>query len=398
MKLRIEKHQLHFIKPAKTSRGSYTEKTAHLLVLETPSGSFSGEVSPLPDLSIDGKADFEHLLHLGLSQLNKEELEIHDLMNLQEEWSNYPALRFGLNCIISDLFSIKSDRGIELEPYSDFESNPESVEFSHLTSDFHERTNNQPISNHLRTRVSDTKYSGTNNFLSKKSGIPINGLVWMNDIDSMEEEANQKINAGFKIIKFKVGALDFDAECRLFERIRKKHSAFDLEIRLDANGAFSPDTALEQLGELSRFEIHSLEQPIRANNWDDMQKICALSPIDIALDEELIGYSNHNESELREDARKLLQYIKPKYIILKPTFIGGLDRCDIWAEESWKNEIGWWSTSALEGNIGLFAIAKWASKYMNHPKFMVQGLGTGSLFVKNFPANTEVKNGHLYAL
>lgn len=398
MKLQIEKHQLHFIKPAKTSRGSYSEKTAHLLVLDTPLGSFWGEVSPLPDLSIDGKADFEHLLHLGLSQLNKEELEIQDLINLQEEWSNYPALRFGLNCILSDLTSIKSDQSNQLKLHSDFKPNTESTKFSNVTSDFNEYTEIHLVSNHFRTRVSDTKFSSTNDFLSKKSGIPINGLVWMNDIESMEEEAIQKINAGFKIIKFKVGALDFDSECRLLERIRKKHSAFKLEIRLDANGAFYPDTALEQLRELSRFDIHSLEQPIKAKNWDDMQKICALSPIDIALDEELIGYSNQNGNELRKDAQKLLQYIQPKYIILKPTFIGGLDRCDIWAEESWKNEIGWWSTSALEGNIGLFAIAKWASKYMNHPKFMVQGLGTGNLFVKNFPANTEVKNGHLYAL
>lgn len=398
MKLRIEKHQLHFIKPAKTSRGSYTEKTAFLLVLNTPSGSFLGEVSPLPDLSIDGKADIEDLFNQGLSQLNKEELVIQDLLNLQDVWNNYPALRFGLNCIISDLVSMTSLEGIAIETHSDFKSNPYSIERFQLTSEQNETVNFPLISNRYNTSFSDTKFDSTNNFLSKKSGIPINGLVWMNDIDSMEEEAYQKINAGFKIIKFKVGALDFDAECRLIERIRKKHSAFDLEIRLDANGAFSPDTAIEQLGELSRFDIHSLEQPIKANNWDDMQRICVLSPIDIALDEELIGYSNHNGNELRADAQKLLKYINPKYIILKPTFIGGLDRCDIWAEESWKNEIGWWSTSALEGNIGLFAIAKWASKYLNHPKFMVQGLGTGSLFVKNFPANTEVKNGHLYAL
>lgn len=393
MKLRIEKHQLHFIKPAKTSRGAYTEKTAYLLILDTEFGQFLGEVSPLPDLSIDGKADFEHLFNQGLSQLNKENLNTHDLLNLQEEWSNYPALRFGINCIISDLVSTLKVLGIDFSEPSIIGSNYPSSAFSPSTSIPVNSVKSPNISNNY----SDTR-SFANDFLSKKSGIPINGLVWMNDIESMEEEANQKIDSGFNIIKFKVGALDFDSECRLLERIRKKHSAFQLEIRLDANGAFSPDTAMEQLRELSRFDIHSLEQPIKSNQWDDMQRICAISPIDIALDEELIGYSNKNGSELREDAQKLLQYIKPKYIILKPTFIGGLDRCDIWVEESWKNEIGWWSTSALEGNVGLFAIAKWASKYLNHPQFMVQGLGTGSLFVKNFPANTEVKNGHLYAL
>ncbi len=380
MNLRIEKHQLHFIKPAKTSRGEYTEKTAHLLVFETPFAQFFGEVSPLPDLSVDGNVDFELLVKQGISKVNKEELDLQDLLNLQEDWSLYPALRFGLNCIISDLQSIDLRSG-------------------ELAVKFHSTSKNAilPYSNSNSIPNGMVDFAA-NDFLSRKSGIPINGLVWMNDIDSMEEEAYQKIQAGFKIIKFKVGALDFDSECRLLERIRKRHSAFQLEIRLDANGAFSTHTALEQIRDLSRFEIHSIEQPIKANQWDDMQKICALSPIDIALDEELIGYSNHNGQELHRDAQKLLQYLKPKYIILKPTFIGGLDRCDVWVEESWKNGIGWWSTSALEGNIGLFAIAKWASKYMNDSNFMVQGLGTGSLFVKNFPSNTEVKNGHLYVL
>ncbi len=351
MKLKIESHRLEFIKPAKTSRGQYTEKTAHLLVLETMNSNgiaqeFKGEVSPLPDLSIDGKVDFPRLVLDTLGPAENQQLRHSDLLDLREQWSDYPALRFGLDSILQEL---------------------------------------------------ETPSISTA-FTRKEKGIPINGLVWMNDIESMEEEALQKIESGFNIIKFKVGALDFDAECRLLERIRKKYSAFKLEIRLDANGAFSPDTALEQLRELSRFEIHSLEQPIKAGQRDDLSKICATSAIDIALDEELIGYSHNNGDALRADVRKLLSEISPQYIILKPTFIGGFDRCDIWVEEAWKNDIGWWSTSALEGNIGLLSIAKWASKYMDLPKFMVQGLGTGSLFVKNFPANTQVKNGNLYAL
>ncbi len=364
MRLGIEKHVLEFIKPAKTSRGSYTEKNSHLLVLETDSGRFLGEVSPLPDLSIDGKVDFDVLFNNGLSQLGKDDLDFTDLFHLQEEWKNYPAMRFGLNCIITNLVNATGEAHQNLS----VDSEPGQLN------------------------------SATSEFLSKKRGIPINGLVWMNDIESMEEEALEKIGLGFNIIKFKVGALDFDSECRLLERIRKKFSAFRLEIRLDANGAFSADTALEQIRELSRFEIHSLEQPIKPKQWDDMQRLCLESPVDIALDEELIGYSNRDGNGLREDIQRLLKYLDPKYIILKPTFIGGLDRCDIWVEECWKNGLGWWSTSALEGNIGLFAIAKWASKYMKHENFMVQGLGTGSLFVKNFPGNTEVKNGHLYAL
>ena len=373
MKIKIESHRLEFIKPAKTSRGQYTEKIAHILVLDNSdldktvssdndhadnanitddvsnfksSSIILGEVSPLPDLSIDGKADFNSIVLETVGPFEDQQLNLNDLIDLREEWSQYPALRFGLDSILQELKS---------PPFS-------------------------------------------TPFTRKEKGIPINGLVWMNDIESMEEEALHKIESGFKIIKFKVGALDFDAECRLLERIRKKYSAFKLEIRLDANGAFSRDTALEQLRELSRFEIHSLEQPIKAGQRDDLTKICSTSPIDIALDEELIGYSHNNGDALRTDVRKLLTEVSPKYIILKPTFIGGFDRCDIWVEEAWKKDIGWWSTSALEGNIGLFSIAKWASKYMEHPRFMVQGLGTGSLFVKNFPANSQVKNGHLYAL
>ena len=336
MYISIEKHILEFIKPAKTSRGEYAEKPAYLLWIKDGNTSVCGEASPLHDLSIDGKIDLLEIV----KPFENQKLTPQDLLEILDSWKAYPSLRFALFCCLEKL-KIQS-----------------------------ENKNNWV----------------DNTFSSGQEGIKINGLVWMNDVDSMYQEAIEKIHAGFSCIKIKVGALDFDAECRLIEKIRKQFNAFKIELRLDANGGFSTDDALFQLKELSRFEIHSLEQPIKAYQPEIMGEICAKSKIDIALDEELIGVNINN-------AASLLSVISPKYIILKPTLLGGFDICDQWITEAFKQNIGWWSTSALEGNIGLSDIAQWVSTYKLS---MPQGLGTGSLFVKNFPPKTKTVKEHLF--
>jgi L-alanine-DL-glutamate epimerase-like enolase superfamily enzyme len=202
----------------------------------------------------------------------------------------------------------------------------------------------------------------------------------------MYDEAIQKIQAGFNVIKIKVGALDFDEECRLLEKIRQQYSAFKITLRVDANGAFAPDDALEKLNDLKRFELHSIEQPISVGQWDWMQKISSESPIDIALDEELIGLNVY------EEADKMIKHIKPTYLILKPNLIGGLSLSDEWIRYAQRNNVGWWATSALESNVGLNAIAQWVNKYDNP---LHQGLGTGSLFTNNFPSRLKIEHGHM---
>jgi len=331
-----KKETLHFRKPAKTSRGEYLEKTSYVLFLNgLDDKKFTAEASPLVDLSIDGKENFELLLQ----PLVGKQFTRKTLLSIIEDFKKYPTLRFAFVCLL------------------------------------------RKWDNNNNTWVN-------NAFTKREANIEINGLVWMNDIKSMREEAFQKINDGYRCIKLKVGALDFDAECRLIEEIRKKNHAFQTELRLDANGAFLIDEATEKLKELSRFEIHSIEQPIKAGHWDELEFIIEQSEIDVALDEELIGLHPN-------EAQSLLKKTKPQYLILKPTLIGGFDYCEHWIKEASKLNIRWWSTSALEGNIGLYDIAQWVSQYDN---LMPQGLGTGSLFVKNFPPKTEVKAGYISCL
>lgn len=347
MFITLEKHDLQFIKPAKTSRGEYLEKPAYLLWLNHEQFKVCGEASPLSDLSIDGKINFFDIL----APYEQKNLEISDLHNILEEWKSFPTLRFAL-------FAAMEKAKTQLQQL---------------------QTNNTP---------SEPNVWVDNAFTKSNLGMKINGLVWMNNIDSMYEEAISKINAGFSCIKIKVGALDFDSECRLIEKIRNQYNPFKIELRLDANGGFKNDDALIQIKELSRFSIHSLEQPIPAGQWEMMSEICAKSQIDIALDEELIGIP---ESQIQT----LFKQISPQYIIIKPTLLGGFDICDAWIECAEKNNTGWWSTSALEGNIGLADIAQWVSK---HSPTMPQGLGTGSLFVKNFEPSTIVKGENIFYL
>ena len=224
-------------------------------------------------------------------------------------------------------------------------------------------------------------------FVRGEDSIPINGLIWMGDKATMKQRIDEKLANGFKVLKLKIGGINFDDEVDLLRYIRRLYPADALELRLDANGSFSPDDALQKLDILGRLGIHSIEQPVRAGMLTDMARICAESPIPIALDEELIGIHT------REEARMILETVRPHYIILKPALCGGLSGADSWVEEAARLGIGHWFTSALESNIGLEAIARHiAEKGCSMP----QGLGTGQLFHNNFDGPLFLRGERMY--
>ena len=221
-------------------------------------------------------------------------------------------------------------------------------------------------------------------------GIPINGLVWMGNHEEMLRRMEEKLEAGFRCIKLKIGAIDFDQELDLIRRIRDRFSFHEVELRVDANGAFPYDEALYKLELLSQYNIHSIEQPIKAGQWAFMADLCRESPLPIALDEELIGV---NDPEMK---RHMLNIIKPRYIILKPSLHGGMAGCREWIDLARDMGIGSWITSALESNIGLNAIAQFASSVYGDHITMPQGLGTGQLFTDNIPMPLEIRNDQLW--
>jgi L-alanine-DL-glutamate epimerase-like enolase superfamily enzyme len=223
-------------------------------------------------------------------------------------------------------------------------------------------------------------------FTEGKKNMVINGLVWMGEGEFMKQQIEEKLAQGFHCIKLKIGAIDFQKELDLLYFIRQNFDADTIEIRVDANGAFHESDALYKLNQLSGYKLHSIEQPIAKNHTDSMSELCKNTPIPIALDEELIGVFSYAEKEA------LLIKIKPQYIILKPSFVGGFRGTQEWIDLAKKHQIGWWITSALESNIGLNAIAQWTFLQQNS---MPQGLGTGGLYTNNFDCPLEVKNGHL---
>ena len=244
----------------------------------------------------------------------------------------------------------------------------------------------------LETALLDLKNKGKriiypSEFTKGNASIPINGLIWMDSFISMKDQVNKKLKDGFRCIKLKIGAIDFNEEIRLLKLIRREFSENDLEIRVDANGAFSPDDALEKLKRLSNFKLHSIEQPIKSGQQKEMTQLCLNSPLPIALDEELIGIFKINEKQ------KLLETIKPQYIILKPSLVAGFSGSEEWIKIAKENKISWWITSALESNIGLNAIAQWTFT-LNNSAF--QGLGTGSLFTNNFDSPLFLQKQNLF--
>jgi o-succinylbenzoate synthase len=325
------KHILQFAKPARTSRGEMQTHTVYYICLQQDSKTGWGEAAPLIGLSIDDVKDFEEKLAHFCVLINE------GIFPFDLDLKYFPSIRFALESALKELEN----------------ESPHTL--------FHTP------------------------FIEGK-GIAINGLVWMDSKEKMLKQAFEKIETGFTCIKFKIGALDFDEECKMLEAVRKRYSAFKVEIRLDANGAFKLDEAIHQLQELSRFEIHSIEQPIKPGKYDLMQEICAKSKIAVALDEELIGI------DVSREGKRLLNHIRPSYLILKPTLIGGFIQSEEWIRLCNEKHIGWWATSALESNVGLNAIAQWVSSMQVK---LPQGLGTGSLYTNNIDSPLVVKNGFL---
>ena len=333
MKATYHKYLLQFKRPSETSRGVMTEKETWFIVLEKEGKKGIGECGILRGLSIDDRPDYEEKLRWTCANIHLGENQ------LWEALIEFPSIQFGVEMAFQSL-ACES-------PFLLFPSD----------------------------------------FTNGKKSIPINGLVWMGEESFMKQQIEEKLADGFRCVKLKIGAIDFDAELELLRFIRQHFTPEQVEIRVDANGAFDSHLALNKITQLSEFEIHSIEQPIKKNNTDSMADLCKTTPIPIALDEELIGVFSLEEKEV------LLQKIKPQYLILKPSFIGGFRGTKEWISLAEKHQIRWWITSALESNIGLNAIAQFT--FLQH-NLMPQGLGTGALYTNNFDCPLQVSQGQLW--
>jgi o-succinylbenzoate synthase len=327
-----KKQILKFKNPSGTSRGVLHTKETWFLIINDGEKNGIGECGILRGLSIDDRPDYEDKLNWVCENIHLGEQALYEAL------TEFPSIQMGVE---TAFLSLNAKNPFKLFP---------------------------------------------SDFTKGKATIPINGLVWMGNKEFMNKQIKEKIVTGFNCIKMKIGAIDFETEMELLKSVRKEFSAKEIELRVDANGAFTPTEALEKLKRLSALEIHSIEQPIKAGYWDDLALLCEATPLPIALDEELLGVF-----ELQHK-KKLLQTIKPQYIILKPSLIGGFRGSDTWIELAENQNCGWWITSALESNVGLNAIAQYTFTKKSQ---LPQGLGTGSLFTNNIDSPLDVSDGQL---
>lgn len=333
----IEKRVFHFKQPAGTSRGIYTTRTSwmvHVTDAAWPGREGVGECAPLPQLSCDDLPDYEVVLRDMCDKVERLGEIPHDMLN------PYPSMRFGLETALLSL-------------------------------------RNGPM-------LFDTP------FARGEEGITINGLVWMGTFDEMLRRIEEKIEQGFGCVKLKIGAIDFENELLLIKGIRQRFGAGDIQLRVDANGAFSPAEAMDRLCQLAEYDIHSIEQPIRQQQWQDMARLCETSPIPIALDEELIGVNTP------EAKGQLLDAIRPAYLVLKPSLHGGMRGCEEWIRMARERGIDSWVTSALESNVGLNAIAQFTAHVYGRHISLPQGLGTGLLFTDNVESPLYIRNDKIW--
>lgn len=331
MTAKYSRYLLEFKRPSGTSRGVLHVKETFILEVEDNGEKGTGECAVFRGLSFDDRLDYEEKLQWLCKNINQ------DALYLKEELKEFPSIWFGYEQAVLNL---------------------KHGDYLYFPSEFTEG----------------------------KSAIVINGLIWMGDVQYMEEQIREKLENGFHCIKLKIG-VDWESEHKVLQKLREKFSKDQLELRVDANGGFSRAEAEIVLQQLADLHIHSIEQPIKAGNWSDMASLCAITPTPIALDEELIGITDLVEKKV------LLETIKPQYVILKPALVGGFAGSDEWISLAQEQNIGWWITSALESNIGLNAIAQYT---FTKKSPMPQGLGTGSLFVNNFESVLELRNELLW--
>ena len=332
LKAEVIKYPLIFNIPGGTSRGVLKEKDSWFIKVfehSNPEIFGLGECSIIKGLSYDDRPDLDEIIQAFAENINSFD---------QRKYQEFPAINFAIETALIDL----KNGGKRILFPSDF--------------------------------------------THSKNTILINGLVWMGEANFMRQQIDEKIKHGFNCIKLKIGAIDFDTELEIIREIRNVFSAKEVGIRVDANGAFHPDDAMEKLKRLSELKLHSIEQPIKEGQFKEMASLCKTTPLPIALDEELIGVFGIDKK------KHLLEKIKPQYIILKPSLLGGFSQSEEWIKLAEKLKIGWWITSALESNIGLNAISQWTFN-LNNP--MHQGLGTGQVFSNNIPSPLEIENGKL---
>ena len=342
-KITITSKLLHFLQPAGTSRGVYNTRLSFYLKLtsdEQPDVVGVGECATLPDLSCDAMPpnEYERKLRTFCDEYERTGVIDYEAMRA------YPSMLFGLETAVAQ-FNAKGSLNFFDTPFGRGEE-----------------------------------------------GIPINGLVWMGTFEEMFGRLEAKLKAGFRCIKIKIGAIDFDRELQLIRHIRSTFSRKDVELRVDANGGFTSEEALSRMEALVQYDIHSIEQPIKQHQWMEMARLCAATPLPIGLDEELIGVNE------RQKKIELLDTIRPQYIVLKPSLHGGMAGTAEWIQLARERNIGSWITSALESNVGLNAIAQLTASIYGTNIRHAQGLGTGQLFADNIEMPLKVIGDKLWIM
>ena len=370
-KIDISERTLHFKQPAGTSRGVYTTRHSYYLTLtsdEMPGVEGVGECATLPDLSCDAKPEYEMTLRQVCQMVEQMGRIPYDMIRA------YPSITFGLETAFASFFDA-AKKFLEIVPAEGASSSSEMLK---------QKGGSVPAGMENLADLFDSPFG------RGEEGITINGLVWMGTYEEMLARLEEKLQAGFHCVKLKIGAIDFFKELDLIKRIRDVYTKEQVELRVDANGGFLPENAMSQLEALAKYDIHSIEQPIKQHQWPKMAQLCRETPLPIALDEELIGVN------VRSMKEALLDTIRPQYIILKPSLHGGINGCNEWIQLASQRGIGSWITSALESNIGLHAIAHYAAKVYGPNVEMPQGLGTGQLFTDNIPMPLEIRGDKLF--
>ncbi len=141
--------------------------------------------------------------------------------------------------------------------------------------------------------------------------VTYSGVITAGSVEKAVQHAKRFKFFGIKQLKVKIG------EPNDVERVAaiRETVGGEVSLRLDANGAFDVETAIEILEKLAGYKIDAIEQPIKRGKLEDLARVRTNSAIPVMADEALVTV---------KDAENLIEKSACDFFNLRVSKCGGI--------------------------------------------------------------------------
>lgn len=147
----------------------------------------------------------------------------------------------------------------------------------------------------------------------RRRSVTYSGVITAGPVERAVQHARQMRVVGLAAVKLKVG---FDDDVTRVAAVRNALGP-EVSLRLDANGAWSVERALEVLDAVTPLGIAAVEQPLARGPVQDLARLRRGTSVPIVVDESLVTLA---------DAETLIAEKATDYFNLRVSKLGGLTR------------------------------------------------------------------------